>query len=142
VTFACLARLNTRELAEAVRAQADEPEADRWQREADTAQAKLDELAAAWSADEITRNEWRVARTNLDERLSTARRQLSKITRTTVLDGLIGNADLVRDSWASLDLTRQHAILQAILDHVEIGAARRGYNAPLDESRLRPVFRL
>jgi DNA invertase Pin-like site-specific DNA recombinase len=142
VTLACLARLNSRELAEAVRAQADQPEAERWQREADTAEAKLAELAAAWSADEITRDEWRVARTALEHRLTTARKQLSKITRTTVLDGLIGNADLVQESWASLDLSRQHAILQAILDHVEIGPARRGYNAPLDESRLRPVFRL
>jgi site-specific DNA recombinase len=142
VTFACLARLNSRELAEAARAQADQPEAERWQHEADTAQAKLDELALAWSADEITRDEWRIARTALDQRLTAARRQLSKITHTTVLDGLIGNADLVRTSWDSLDLTRQHAILQAILDHVEVGPARRGYNAPLDESRLRPVFRL
>ena len=105
VTFACLARLNSRELAEAARAQADQPEAERWQHEADTAQAKLDELALAWSADEITRDEWRVARTALEDRLTAARKQLSKITRTTVLDGLIGNADLVQAAW---DIARPH----------------------------------
>ena len=137
VAAACLSRLDSRELAAAVRAQSDQPEAERWQQEADVAQAKLDELALAWSADEITRPEWRVARTKLDERLTTARKQLGKITQTTVLDGLIGNADVLRGSWDSLDLTRQHAILGAVLDHVVVGPARRGYNAPLDESRLR-----
>ena len=142
VTAACLSRLDSRELAAAVRAQSDQPEAERWQQEADTAQAKLDELALAWSTDEITRAEWRVARTALEQRLTNARRQLGKITHTTVLDGLVGNADDVRAAWDSLDLTRQHAILEAILDHVEVGPARRGYNAPLDESRLRAVFRV
>jgi DNA invertase Pin-like site-specific DNA recombinase len=142
VAAACLSRLDSRELAAAVRAQSDQPEAERWQQEADTVQAKLDELALAWSADEITRAEWRVARTALEQRLTAARRQLGKITHTTVLDGLVGNADDVRASWDSLDLTRQHAILEAILDHVEVGPARRGYNAPLDESRLRAVFRV
>lgn len=142
VAEACLARLNSRELAEAARVQADEPEAEPWQQEADAAQAKLDELALAWSSDEITRDEWRVARTALEQRLTTARKQLGKISHTTALDGLVGNADAVRASWDSLDLTRQHAILEAILDHVLVGPARRGYNAPLDESRLTAVFRL
>lgn len=142
VAEACLSRLDTRELAKAARAQADRPDAERWQQEADTAQAKLDDLALAWSADEITREEWRVARTAVEQRLTTARRKLASITHTTALDGLIGNAQAARASWDTLDLTRQHAILQAILDHVEVGPAPPGYHPPLDESRLRAVFRL
>lgn len=141
VAEACLARLNSRELADAARALADQPEAERWQQEADAAQAKLNELSLAWTADEITRDEWRIARSALEDRLTAARKQLGKITHTTVLDGLLGEAETVRASWDSLDLTRQHAILDAILDHVVVGPARRGYNAPLDESRLRAVFR-
>ena len=142
VAEACPACLNLRELADAARAQADQPDAARWQNEAETAQTKLKELALAWSNDEITRDEWSAARTTLEQRLTTARKQLATITHTTALDGLIGNAEAARASWDTLDLSRQHAILEAILDHVEVGPARRGYNAPLDESRLRAVFRL
>jgi hypothetical protein len=142
ISEACLARLDSRELADAARAQADRPEAERWQQEAEAAQAKLNELIALWQADEITGPEWRTAREPLEQRLTAARKQLATITHTTALDGLIGNAEAARAAWGSLDLTRQHAILEAILDHVEVGPARRGYNAPLDESRLRAVFRL
>jgi site-specific DNA recombinase len=137
-----LARLDSRELAAAASARQDEPEAERWQQEVDAAQEQLEELAHAYGERAITMAEWRTAREPIERRLSAARKRLAKITHTTVLDGLVGNADAVRASWEGLDLSRQHAILEAILDPVLVGPARRGYNAPLDESRLRAVWRL
>lgn len=85
--------------------------------------------------------ELRVARKLIEERRDAARRQLAKATRVTVLDGYVGNSEALRRDWASLDLNRQHAIVSAVLDHVEVSPARQGYNR-FDESRLRPVWRL
>ena len=85
--------------------------------------------------------EWRTARVPIEQRRTHARRQLAKATRTTVLDGFVGNGGALRAKWDSLDLTRQHAIVAAIVDHVTVAPGRRGYNR-FDESRLRPFWRL
>jgi site-specific DNA recombinase len=142
VLDACFERLDTPELAAALAGvNAEDPEAERWQQETDQAQGQLEELAAAYGRREITMGEYRVAREPIEQRRSAARKQLAKATRVTVLEGYVGNADALREQWASLDLTRQHAIISAILDHVEVGPARQGFNR-FDESRLRPVWRL
>jgi site-specific DNA recombinase len=141
VLDACFYRLDTPELAAALAGANDSPEAERWQQEADQAQAQLEELAAAWGQREITMGEYRAARQPIEQRRTAARRQLAKASRITVLDGYVGNAAALRAQWDSLDLTRQHAIVSAVVDHVEVSSGRRGYNR-FDESRLRPVWRL
>ncbi len=139
---ACFQRLDTPELAANLAgANAEDPEAERWQQEADDAQAQLEELAAAYGKREISMGELRVARKLIEERRDAARRQLAKATRVTVLDGYVGNAAALRRDWATTDLNRQHAIISAVLDHVEVRPARQGYNR-FDESRLTPVWRL
>jgi site-specific DNA recombinase len=139
---ACFYRLDTPELAAALAGANDNPEAERWQQEADDAQAQLEELAAAYGKREITMGEYRAAREPIEQRRSAARRQLAKASRITVLDGYVGNAEALRAQWDSLDLTRQHAIVSAVVDYVEVAPAERpGYNR-LDESRLRPFWRL
>ena len=85
--------------------------------------------------------EWRAAREPIEHRRTVARKQLAKATRITVLDGYVGNAAALRAQWDALDLTRQHAIVAAIVDHVTVAPGRRGYNR-FDESRLRPAWRL
>jgi len=140
LVYAMLGRLDTRELAEAVAQRQNEPDAERWQQEADEAIARRDELSLAYGNGEITMLEWRTAREPIEQRLTAARKQLARVTHTTALDGLIGEAAALEQAWESLDLSRQRAILSAILDHVVVGPARRGYNG-FDESRLRPVWR-
>jgi DNA invertase Pin-like site-specific DNA recombinase len=141
VVDATLARLDSRELAAAVAEREQEPDAERSQQEADAALAQREELSLAYGNSEITMTEWRTAREPIEQRLSAARKQLATITHTTVLDGFIGNADALNHAWDSLNLSRQRAILAAVLDHVIVGPARRGYNR-FDESRLRPIWRL
>ena len=53
----------------------------------------------------------------------------------------VTRAQALRESWASLDLTRQHAIVEVLLDHVEVHPGRPGYNR-FDPGRLRPVWRV
>ena len=142
VTDITLAHLDSPELGEALaQRQAEVPEAARWQEEADQAQAQLDELAAAYGDREITMSEWRTARPPIEQRLTAARRQLAKVDRQAVLSGWVGNAVELADHWDSLDLTRQNALLSAVIDHVVVGAARRGYNR-FDPSRLTTVWRI
>ena len=141
VVEAILHRLDSPQLQAALAGRlASEPDAERWQQEADAAQAQLTELAAEYGQQRITMVEWRAAREPIEQRLSAARKQLGKVSRSTVLDGFVGNAQALRDSWDGLDLTRQHAIVEAVLDHVEVHPGRPGYNR-FDESRLRPVWR-
>jgi site-specific DNA recombinase len=141
VLDACFYRLDTPELAAALAGANDNPEAERWQQEADQAQAQLEELAAAYGQREITMGEYRTAREPIEQRRTAARRQLAKASRVTVLDGYVGNAAALRAEWDSLDLTRQHAIVAAVLDHVTVAPGRPGYNR-FDESRLRAFWRL
>jgi site-specific DNA recombinase len=136
-----LFRLDSPELAAAASSRGGEPEAERWQAEIDAARRQLEELATAYGEQQITMAEVIAARKPIEARLSAARRQLGKLSRTAALDGYLGNADALRDAWAGLDLSRQRAIVAALLDRVEVGPGRRGYNR-FDESRLRPVWRV
>ena len=104
------------------------------------AQAQQVELAAAYGNREISMDELRAARKPIEQRLTNARKQLAKLSRTSVLDRYVGNGDALRADWDALDLSQQHAIVAAVVDSVVVGPARRGYNR-FDESRLTPVWR-
>ena len=84
--------------------------------------------------------EWMAARTPIEQRLTAARRELAKVSRSNVLDRYVGNGAGLRADWDALDLSQQHAIVAAVLDHVVVGPGRRGYNR-FDESRLTPRWR-
>jgi hypothetical protein len=141
VTEAALHRLDSPELKRnQERRQREAPEAQRWLAEMDAAQAQLDELAAAYGQRQFSLQEWMAAREPIEQRLTAARKQLAKVSRTNVLDGYIGNSDRLRAEWNSLDLSQQHAIVATVVDSVVVGPARPGYNR-FDESRLTPVWR-
>jgi DNA invertase Pin-like site-specific DNA recombinase len=141
VTEAVLIRLDSAELQRAIeRRERKAPDAQRWWQEAEAAQAQLQELATAYGQREISMDEWKAARKPIEQRLSGARKQLAKVSRSNVLDGYIGNGKGLRAEWDSLDLSQQHAIVAAVVDSVVVGPARRGYNR-FDESRLTPVWR-
>ena len=142
VTEAVLYRLDSPAFAAILSGkQRAQPDAERYQREADQAQAQLAELGDAYGNNLIGMTELLAARKPIEARLTAARKQLGKATRTTVLDGNIGADSGLRERWGKLDLTRQHAIIMAVLDHVVVGPGRPGYNR-FDEARLRPVWRV
>lgn len=140
VVEAVLYRLDSPELAAALSGRPAEPEAERWQAEADAARSQLEELATAYGERQITMAELLAARKPIEARLTAARKQLAKLTRTTALNGYLGNPDALRETWQTLDLSRQRAIIAAVLDHIEVGPGRRGYNR-FDETRLQPLWR-
>ena len=141
VSEAALHRLESPLLPEAIRRPPDDAKGAEWQAEAERAQGQLDELAEMWAAGEITRGEWQKARPPIEKRLTLARKKLAQLNRQAALVPFIGDAKRVREEWASMTLSRQAQIIAALLEYVEVGPARRGYNR-FDPSRLRPVWRV
>ncbi len=138
---AALHRLDSPELKRSQeRRQSEAPDAQRWWKEAEAAQAQLLELATAYGNREISMDELRAARVPIQQRLTAARKQLAKVSRTNVLDGYLGNSEKLRSEWDALDLSQQHALVATVVDSVVVGPARQGYNR-FDESRLTPVWR-
>ena len=103
-----------------------------WQ-EIEHAQAQLDELADRLRA--ARDHDGGVARRAQADRAAPDRRPQAarEVTRTSVLDGYLGNGDALRAEWDSLDLSQQHAIVAAVLD-----SRRRRPRAP----RLQPLRRV
>ena len=73
-----------------------------------------------------------------DERTEQA---IARATRSDALAGLVGNGEQLRGAWADLLLTRQAAIVQAVLEHAVIGPGTRGIRA-FDPDRVTPLWRL
>jgi site-specific DNA recombinase len=141
VMYAVQRRLDSPELQRVMDdAQRSAPDAEQWLQELDAAEARLDELATAHGEGHFSTREWFAARKPIEERRTAARKQLAKVTRATVLDRYVGNAALLEADWGGLDLSQQHAIVAAVVDHVVVGPGRPGYNR-FDESRLSPVWR-
>jgi DNA invertase Pin-like site-specific DNA recombinase len=141
VVEAVLHRLDSPELPRALNGSASaDPAGEEWQAEVERAQAQLDELAQMWAEREITRGEWVTARAPIEKRLDTAKRRLAAINRTTELTPHLGNAQELREQWQTMTLTRQKQIVGALLQHVVVGAGRRGYNR-FDTARLTAVWR-
>jgi hypothetical protein len=136
VTEAALHRVDSRDLQRAMeRRQQRAPEAQQWLEEVEAAQTQLDELADAYGQREITMSEWKAARRPIEKRATAAKKQLAKVTHGGLLDSYVGHSDRLRADWDALDLSQQHAIVAAVIDSVQVGAARKGYNR-FDESRL------
>jgi site-specific DNA recombinase len=141
VTQAVLYRLDSPQLQKAVeQRQRRVPETERWLKEAEAASAQLEELAAAYGARQVSMQEWMAAKQPIQERLTAARKQLAKASHTNAVAAYVGNGAGLRAEWDSLDLSKQHAIVAAVVESVVVGPARRGYNR-FDESRLTPVWR-
>ena len=142
ITRAVLLRLDSPELADALsgRAAADEHTAalaltlaeDRQQQE---------ELGGLWAAKKIDTAGWLRARGDLETRIAQAEARLARLTRSDALSGLVGNGEQLRASWDELNLTRQGAIVRAVLDHAVIGPGVLGARI-LDPERVQPVWRL
>lgn len=107
----------------------------------DRDQAKLTELAEMWADGEISRAEWKAAREPLDHRIKTTDRQLSQITGTTALEGIVGHGQELRERWDEMNLERQAAIVAAVLDHAVINpAVVKG--GKFNPNRIVPVWNL
>jgi hypothetical protein len=80
------------------------------------------------------------AKAPIQDRIEGYKRSLSRIQGVAPISDYIGNASSLRTDWSSLDLSRQQAIVSAVLDSVLVGPAVRGRNF-FDPSRPTPTWR-
>jgi site-specific DNA recombinase len=140
VAQAVLLRLDTKELADAVAGRSSGDEAIAALSESlSEDREQLAELAAMWAGKQISRGEWLAARQPLETRVKDTELRLARVTRNDALAGLPGNGEELRRQWADLNLTRQHAIVSAVLDHAVIAPTR---SHTFDPGRVEPVWRL
>ena len=121
VTEAVLWRLDTPELARAIRGQREDDPGG-WQQQADEITTRLDELATAYANSEISMREWMTARDPLQQRQDAAQRQIRRDTASSALGAYVGSGGLLRQQWPELGIGRRHAILSAVLARVTVGA--------------------
>lgn len=100
---------------------------------------KLEQLAADWAADEITRTEWQAARGIVEKRAEKLRQQLAITTSTTALASFAGTYDEMLDRWQRLNVSQRRAVVAAVLQHVTVNPAdpRRKW----DPDRFVPEWR-
>jgi site-specific DNA recombinase len=103
-------------------------------------QARLEELAELYADRTISKSEWLTARRRIEDRITGSKRKLSRMTQSNALDGFIGNSAELRRRWSDLTLSRQKAIVDAVLDHVVVGPALKGRNQ-FDPNRFKPTWR-
>jgi site-specific DNA recombinase len=141
VANAVLYRLDTPELADTIagRSSADE-RIHTLTRALDQAQEHLEELSSAYGTGQVSMREWMTAKKPIVQRLEQVQRQLGRLTHTSALAGMIGNGQHLRGSWDTLNLSRQNAIVAALVDHVTIGPGTPGVHS-LDPSRVKVVWR-
>lgn len=136
-----LYRLDSPDLAAALAGTPAAPDVERVRIEVEEAHAQLAQLAQDYYGERlITRGEFLAARTPLEARLQNAQKQLAKLSHSSALSDYVGDADLLRERWADLPLTGQHAVVAAVLDHLVVHPARRGYNR-FNPDRFTPVWR-
>lgn len=109
--------------------------------ELNTAQSKMTELSEMWADGEISRPEWKAARTPLEARVANAQRQLDQIVGTNSLDALVGQGHNLTVSWDTLNLDRQVAIVRAVLDTATILPGVSGARN-VDPNRIVPNWHL
>ncbi|HWS45965.1 MAG TPA: recombinase family protein [Acidimicrobiia bacterium] len=118
LTEAVLHRLGTKAMARALSRKPKRTPAD-----VDVARLEhdLEDLAADFGNGDITRREWLAARKPLEDRLAKARRAVDATNGTAALEPFRGGD--VRVAWERLDVDRQRAVLDALIERVLIRPA-------------------
>ena len=102
-------------------------------------QALMAELAGMMGNREISPAEWKIAREPIEARIYNASRQIDQLTGDTTLTGLVGNGNDLRSRWATLNLSRQAAIVRAVLDYATINPGVQGARS-VEPSRIVPMW--
>jgi site-specific DNA recombinase len=143
IVDAMLYSLDTPELAASLAAApaASEGDAAEARRALDEAHAQLEELAAAYGERQITMREFIAARAPIEKRMKQAQARAGTENRSAVLADFVVNPKALREDWGTLTLTRQRAIVAAVMDHATIAPATRGRNS-FDPARVTPRWRI
>jgi DNA invertase Pin-like site-specific DNA recombinase len=99
----------------------------------------LEELAVAYADRKISMAEWLAARAPIEERIGTATQRIADRVEDQSLRGLVRAGTRLRDVWRELDVEKQRAVIETVLDHIVV--KRVGKGSYRDTSRLIPAWR-
>lgn len=142
IARAVLMRLDSPDLAAAMAGQAaaDDRQAG-LVAEREAVQAQLDDLTDAFAQRLIKMPEWLRAKEPLDAQRGRLEQQLRHLSGNRVLADVAGRGASLSSAWAALPLSRQTAIIAAVLDHAVVQSATPHFRG-FDPSRVVPVWRL
>jgi DNA invertase Pin-like site-specific DNA recombinase len=141
ITDAVLFRLDSPELAAALRGGDGSTHSTALAEELAADEAQRDELAALYAAKAITAKEWMTARNPIEARIQRGRAQIAEHVNATALIDLIGTGAELRTHWSTLNLDRQAAIIRTVVDHIVILPGTNGARS-LDINRVQPHWLL
>ncbi len=95
---------------------------------------------AMYGRREIGLSEWQAARSPIERRVTQAKKRLARLSPNHGACRTCRQRPALREQWPNLPLTRQHAIVAALLDHVLVSPGRPGINR-FQSSRFEPVWR-
>ncbi|HEY2195432.1 MAG TPA: recombinase family protein [Actinomycetospora sp.] len=101
---------------------------------------ELELLAEDRGTGEITRAEWKAARTPIVARIESARRRLAQATQTTALEGFVGTGTQMRERWESMNVAQRRAVVLAVVESVTVGPPTPPGNR-FDPARLEVIWR-
>ncbi len=84
---------------------------------------ELEELAADFGRQTITRKEWMMARGPIQERLERNRRKLKQVSRAAVRLGFVGTYEDMQSRWKSMNNSQRRAIVTAVVRAIHVGPA-------------------
>jgi len=143
IAQAVLYRLDSPDMHQALTGDGPDEEATRVLADAIQADTdRLDDLAVMFADGEISRAEWLTARYRIQQHLEASRREFAKVTHRDAVADYIGRGDELRQQWDGLNLSRQVAIVKAVLDHATILPAAVPGRHGLDPDRVVPDWRL
>ena len=102
---------------------------------------QLEELGGMWGRKEINASEWAAAKAPIQQRIKETERRLVRVSHSDALLGFVGTPGL-RERWSTLNLTRQRAIVEAVLEFAIIEPKTTAGTATFNPDRVRPHWRL
>jgi site-specific DNA recombinase len=103
------------------------------------AEARLTELADAYSAEDISMPEWLRARAPIERDIKKHREKLEQVPRLAVVADLPSTKRKLTAAWKRMSVAEQRAILSAIVSRLEVGPGVSGRHG-FDEERVLLVF--
>lgn len=142
VAEAVLLRIDTPQLADALAGRhRSDHETAALSAALDDDRNQLAELTDLYATKRITASEWLKARDQIEVRITRAQKRLAQSSAHSDLAAIVGRGQALRAQWSDLNLSRQAAIIRAVIDHVRILPGSRAATA-LDPNRVVPVWRL
>lgn len=143
ITDAVLYRLDSPEVHRALsEAPHDDEEGRALAQAIEQDESRLNDLAEMFADGDISRGEWKAARAKIEPRQTQNRRALTRLSGRDALADYVGRGEELRAAWDGLNLSRQVAVVKAVLTGATILPAKVPGRRGLDIERVVPDWRL